>query len=224
MKLSYLTIICIALIAFCTQSCTNMNDLHQKYLDEGEIIYAARIDSVHVFAGRNRLQLEMFIGSQRIDSVRVYWNNYTDSLTIGVKNQTGVINKFINDMPETDYVFNLVSFDKFGNKSLPVEKAGKVYGTNFQNFLLNRVVKKAIIAKGVTTITWSSALDKGLNCDLIYTNTTGAQVTKIVPMSEVSTVLADYASNLTYRTSFLPEATAIDTFYTDYKPVTVTLK
>jgi hypothetical protein len=38
-------------------------------------------------------------------------------------------------------------------------------------------------------------------------------------MSETATVLTDFASGLNYRTLFLPEKMAIDTFYTDFKVI-----
>ncbi len=162
----------------------------------------------------------MFVISQRIESVRIYWNDYKDSVDIAVGNQTGSKIKVLENMEEKGYIFQFVSFDKFGHRSLPFEVTGKVYGSRFQASLTNRVVaSKTALVAGKTTITWSGAVDKGVRCDLTYTSISGVQVTKKVPMNVAKTELLDLASDLKYRTLFLPEATAIDSFYTDYKSI-----
>ena len=218
MKISNLYIICIALLAFFTQSCTKMNDLHQPYLDAGEVIYAAKVDSVASRAGKGRIELEMFILAQRIDKVRIYWNDYKDSVDVQNDNRTDSIATIIGNLAEKGYIFKYVSFDKFGHQSLPFEVTGNVYGDRFQSTLSNRVIKSiTTLNNGKLTIIWSGAVDKGVRCDLVYKNTAGVIVTKKVPMTQTSTILTDMASDLKYQTLFLPEKMAIDTFYTDFK-------
>jgi len=220
MKNKYLYVIIVGIIALIGQSCSKMNDLHQGYLDEGEIIYAAKVDSVASHAGKARIQLEMFIVSQRIDKLRVYWNDKNDSVDVTVGNQIGTKKIMLENLQEKNYIFQLISFDKFGNPSLPFEATGKVYGSNFQSTLTNRVIKsKTAVVSGKTTITWSGTVDKGVRCDLTYLNLDNVSVSKKIPMSELSTVISDFKSDMKYRTLFLPEPTAIDTFYTDYKSI-----
>ena len=55
----------IVLISFLV-SCSDMNDLHQPYLDQGEHIYAAKVDAVVVRPGNERIQLDLFYTAQRI--------------------------------------------------------------------------------------------------------------------------------------------------------------
>ncbi len=218
MRFNNLYIFCIVLLAFFTQSCTKMNDLHAPYLNEGEIIYAARVDSVAPGAGKLRIQLEMFIISQRIETMRIYWNDYKDSIDVPVSQKTGSWKTMLNSMTEKGYIFKYVSIDKYGHRSLPFEVTGNVYGDRFQATLANRVLaSKSTLVNGKITLTWSGAVDKGVRCDLVYKNTAGAIVTKKVPMTQTSTILTDMASDLKYQTLFLPEKMAIDTFYTDFK-------
>lgn len=222
MKISNLYIICIALLAFFTQSCTKMNDLHQPYLDEGEVIYAAKVDSVASRAGKGRIELEMFILAQRIDKVRIYWNDYKDSVDVQNDNRTDSITTIIENLAEKGYIFKYVSFDKFGHQSLPFEVTGNVYGDRFQATLSNRGIKSTPLSiNGETTINWAGAVDKAVRCDLVYINIAGVQVTRKVPMSEVTTEITDFAADLKYRTLFIPEATATDTFYTENVSVDV---
>lgn len=220
MKLSKLYIVCIAVLAFVIQSCSKMNDLHGPYLDEGEIIYAAKVDSVAPGAGKLRLQMTMFIMSQRIETMRIYWNEYKDSLDVAINQKTGTWKTMLNNMAEKGYIFKYVSIDKYGHKSLPFEVTASVYGPMFQAKLSNRVVSsKSTVVAGKVTIKWSGAVDYGVRSDLNYTNLAGAQVTVKVPMTQTATVLTDFASDLKYRTLFLPEKMAIDTFYTDFKVI-----
>ena len=55
----------IVLISFLV-SCSDMNDLHQPYLEQGEHIYAAKVDAVVVRPGNERIQLDLFYTAQRI--------------------------------------------------------------------------------------------------------------------------------------------------------------
>ena len=58
----------IVLISFLV-SCSDMNDLHQPYLDQGEHIYAAKVDAVVVRPGNERIQLDRSIQHNVLKSV-----------------------------------------------------------------------------------------------------------------------------------------------------------
>ena len=221
MKFKYIyALFILVLVTVIVPSCSKMNDLHQPYLDQGEIIYAAKVDSVAPGAGNTRIQLKLFVISQRIETMRIFWNDYKDSANVAIANQTGVKTKMLENMAEKSYIFQFVSLDKFGHRSLPFEVVGKVYGPNFQSTLTNRVIKsQTAVVNGKMTIVWSGAVDKGVRCDLVYTNTLNKQVTRKVPMAETTTVLTDVSREMKYNTLFLPEPTAIDTFYTSFRPV-----
>ena len=72
---------------------------------------------------------------------------------------------------------------------------------------------------GKLTINWLGTVEKSIGCDIEYTNITGGKVKKRVPTTENVTIYTDVARDLKYRTLYLPEKTAIDTFYTVYKSV-----
>ncbi len=207
----------IILISVIVQSCSDTNDLHEKYLNEGEIVYAAKVDSVEKATGRNRILLNILIQSQRIETVRIFWNDYADSADVQIDSQTGIFSKLLEDMEEKTYIFQFVSIDQYGNKSLPFEVDGEVYGDNFQNSISNRVITSANVVNGELSIEWSGAVDYGLYCYLVYKNSEGEEASQIVFMSETETVLTDWGSDLKYNTAFVPKEGAIDTFYTGYK-------
>lgn len=221
MNIKYLQIIFIlALTVAISSSCTKMNALHQKYLDQGEIIYAPKVDSVTPGAGNKRIQLKMFISSQRIETIRIYWNDYKDSVDVMNSSQTGTKIKLLDNLAEKSYIFQFVSLDKYGHRSLSFETVGKVYGPNFQSTLNNRLLKsQTALSDGKITLQWSGSVDKAVRCNLSYINTNNLTVTRKVPMTETTTVLTDVSKDLKYNTIFLPEPSAIDTFYTSFKTI-----
>jgi hypothetical protein len=223
MKLNNVYVICIVLLVFIIQSCSDMNDLHQRYLDAGEIIYAAKVDSVTSGGGRNRIQLEIFIASQRIETVRVFWNDYKDSVDVAIGGKTGIFKQIVDNLVEQSYVFDLVSLDKFGNKSLPFEALGRSYGTTYQNSLLNvSIVSSKWLQNDTLSVTWGAAdISSGaIATDIMYMSTTGdsVKVRNLVSNTDVVNKYPNYKSGTNFytRTIYRPDSAAIDSFYTDY--------
>src|SRR5690606_35148691 len=95
---------------------------------------------------------------------------------------------------------------------------GMVYGRQFQNGILNRLVSEGTLSgAGRLDIVWLGAVEKGVGTEISYRMLDGSNRTSFVPMSSATTVLNDVAGDIKYRTLFLPEATAIDTFYTEWE-------
>ena len=80
---------------------------------------------VHPSMGNGRVKMELFINAQRIEKLRIYWNAYTDSIDFNVGGQVGEFSLMIENLPEREYLFQIVSFDKYGNRSLPFEATGR---------------------------------------------------------------------------------------------------
>jgi hypothetical protein len=207
---------CIAL-----SSCSNMNDLHDKYLQEGEIIYAAKVDSVAVLPGRNRARMSITVRSQRIETVRIYWNDYLDSADVAVNGQVGVFSTVLEGMEENDYIFYMVDFDKYGNKSLPFEASGTVYGDRYASGLSSQRMQTIYYRNDTVTISWIDAPEGTAYSELTYTDGEGLERTLQIPPDAVTSRIGDWASNIQYRTVFRPEAAAIDTFCTEWKNASV---
>jgi hypothetical protein len=202
-------IVCAVLL----YSCSDMNELSDRFLDEGEIIYAYVADSVAAHTGFKRVEIEIFIGTRRVDKVRVYWNNYQDYTDVQVGSQAGVFRTVIEGLEESTYLFHVVSFDSYGNKSLPVEVSGEAVGDNFKALLRNRLVASAVYtADNEVTVKWGSVPNYSIDCELTYTNTANQSVKLSVPVDETVTVIPDWKSGLSYSTRFIPGDGALDTF------------
>ncbi|MDR2382830.1 MAG: DUF4998 domain-containing protein, partial [Prevotellaceae bacterium] len=89
--MKYLYKICIiaVCIVFYFASCDTMNDMHIEYLERGEKIYAAKVDSIAPHIGYNRIEMEVFIYTQRIDRIRFFWNVRSDSADFDIGNKAG---------------------------------------------------------------------------------------------------------------------------------------
>lgn len=216
-----LIIICLILGATLLISCSKMNDLHQPYLDEGEFVYAPKITSVTANPGKNRIQLNLVIASQRVSFVRIFWNDRKDSSEIKIDGKTGVFPKLIENMTEKSYVFQYVSFDIYGNKSLPYESIEKVYGANYELTLVSRNVKtKSKAADGTVSISWSAASVGEIRTEVKYKNPDGEWVDYVVQTSETSLVLKNYGSDLSYWSIYKPTENSLDEFKSVIKPIT----
>lgn len=208
---------CLVIIFLGLQGCSKMNDLHQPYLDEGEYIYAEKVDTVTVGSGDERIQLNLFLSSEDIEVARVFWNNGLDSLDVDIDFQEGVFSQIIDELNEQQYDFKIITIDGFGNKSLPFEIEGNVYGNNYRNTISNRTISTIKANKNnELVINWSETVNPDLLYSTVsYTNQDGEHVVDSVPSTEFRTILENYSSELKYNTGFKPDSTAIDIFYTE---------
>lgn len=205
----------IAILAIGILSCTDMNHLHQPYLDEGETIYAAKVDSVVIKPGNMRLALEVYTPLQRAEGGIVYWNDNQDSLNfvIETKSQGKPQELIISDLEEGTHIFTFILFDAYGHKSLPIEAVGTVYGEDYASTLLNRVLDGMEVTDEGVKLLWRSS-GEGLDVLLTYINKEEKEIEVTVSPEENETLITDAApgGKFTYITYYKPEEDAIDTF------------
>lgn len=225
-KIKSVTYLMISIVLLTVGGCSEMNSLHQPYLDEGEYVYCAKIDSFHVRPGNNREQLDFYFSAQRIVKGVIFWNQKSDSVVVSFPVPSGaVFEVLLPELPEGDYTFELVTYDKFGNISLPMEIIGKVYGNDYTSSLLNRTLEvsteKDEEAEGMKTILkWGDA-ENTYGTLLKYTTINDKEVEMTIPEGEKETILTDNkpGSTFSYSTVYKPTKLAIDLFYAKYKSV-----
>jgi hypothetical protein len=189
-----------------------MNDLGDRFLDKGETVYAAKVDSVAAHTKLRSIEIEVHIKNDRVDTVKVYWNDYKKFANIYAGNRAGVF-KTVIELDENSYLFQVVSVDSYGNSSLPVELSGDVVGDNYMSSIYNRNILDVSYYNKDLIVNWSSAPNTSIYTELQYTDTLGQKRTLKVSNDETVTTLSDWASDLQYRTAFRPNETAIDIFY-----------
>jgi len=202
-------------------ACSKMDD-YKKYGNGKEISYTGKPDSVIAYSGKKRVKLSWLRSADpKVFKTRIYWNNRTDSIDVPLNNANPTsarLSAIVNNLNEGSYNFELFNFDAQGNISVVSRAAGVVYGDVYEKSLLNRAISsfgKQFDLLGTTVLNWAAADPKSLGVELSYDDNTGANQKIFVAPATTTLTLQDYNSNLAinYRTMFLPDSTAIDTFY-----------
>lgn len=211
-------IIILALALSMFVSCDEMNDLHQKYLDEGEVVYIGQADSVTARDGYKRIEVKWEINSDpKITSCRIYWNSRRDSVIVPVDLSTSTPSAIISPLKEGRYNFELVQWGGDGNHSLTTYVSGRVYGDEYRNSLAPQGISE--ISSIVTpsdkdvTIKWAGQ-EKCIGMKMTYTNTSDQLATQMTwTSSGLSTLITDakLGSKFTYESFYHPSENALDT-------------
>lgn len=214
-----LNTILIALCILGFSSCEDFMDIHKKYIEGGEIIYAPKPDTLFFVAGKERIQFNCHTyNAPNVKSVDVYWNDGLDSLIIPVTLGSGYdsISVILDNMQEKSYTFTVRTTDNFGHKSLYLTNFGASYGASYQATLNDRRIKNVSLSDKGGTINWYSAPEGLVRNEIRYIRKDGIQA--IVSMdSEAYTTFcpdAKTGTSFEYRSLYIPEEQAIDTFAT----------
>lgn len=217
----------IILISVIAIRCSDMNDKHNVYMEKGEIIYLGKVDSAKVFGGHNRFLLRYWISDMRVKELKVYWNQKADSLIIPVQNHKPtdsleiIIGSKKNMISEGNHVLQLFCTDGRNVRSIATERAVNVYGDKYIMTLSNRVLSESSFnyLNSEVTLGWYPPYsEKEIGIEISYRSMLNGDEVIVVPTKDVgnqtklSTV--DISYPIFYRTLYLPEPLAIDTFYT----------
>lgn len=228
-RLSVRLVTGFAVILFLLAGCTEMDHTYEEFWKDGERVYPAPADSVKVYPGKNRIGLSWLILSDpKVNRATIYWDNKNDSIEIPIEatGRANAVNVMLNDMEERSYAFTIYTYDEKGNKSIPVNAVGSAYGDLYINSLLTRIVENATFLNDTLIVDWGDAMDEtSMGEEISYLDTMGnSQVIKVSPAVE-STIITDFnfeaGPDITYRSAYLPNTMAIDTFYTEYASVRV---
>ncbi|MDR1224135.1 MAG: hypothetical protein LBL07_14840 [Tannerella sp.] len=203
-------------------SCSDMNELSDRFLSKGETTYATMPDSIAVGAGRERVKFEIYMKTNRVKTTRIYWNNRADSAEIEIGNTDGVFSTIIEGLREQSYLFDLVDIDRYGNTSLPYEVSGRSLGERYESAMINRrIVSINVDKSGSKILEWGN-VDESLDArysEVSYTDVNNREVVLTVPLSESVTYIPDLKLGALpkYRTVYIPDEMALDRFYTPYR-------
>jgi hypothetical protein len=209
-------------------SCSDMMDVHQKYLEGGEKIYAPRVAMFVVHDGKGRAQLQFWLlESPNVRSVDVFWNDHADSLIVPVTPSTGLdsMKVYVPLTEERSYMMYIRTTDIFGNHSLSEMASATSYGAIYESMLSNRSIKKAITSGSVTEIQWYGTADDYVRSEVRYTDVNGEErIVRVLP-NETSTLCPDVKPGSAYahRSLYVP-ANSIDTFYLEWTPIRPPIK
>lgn len=196
---------------------------YEKYIKDGPIVYPGRPDSVQVLAGKERILLKWAVPSDlNITGYKVFWNFGIDSLSVPgrTNGSNDSVILYINNLTQGAYSFTVYAYDKPGHRSVGSQAIGNVYGPIFSSTIFNRPYSaaKKETATSRLLVAWVGLDAKCIGTEWNYTNTDGQPAALFSPLGD-STIITgvDIASPISYRSLFLPENKAIDTFYTTFK-------
>ena len=116
-----------AVVALSLVSCSKMNGLHKPYLEKGETVYAAKVDSVKALVGVNSQVLDIFVPANRVSRGVVRWNLGQDSLEFSLPaSLVSPVRVVVPGLEEGNYTYDIVTYDSYNNKSLAYEVTSNV--------------------------------------------------------------------------------------------------
>jgi hypothetical protein len=184
--------------------------------------YVERADSFHLYSGRNRLLLVGPALADNVAKIKVYWNKRSDSLDIKVDTLLDSIKVPIKNLQEGTYSFEIITMDKDNNSSGKVLIDAKVYGNDYLSNLVSRSLKNLTYRDKSLKLEWENLENiTAIGSDVEYTDANGKDQQLFFQRSEQVSQIANLSEELRgsikYRTAYLPEQKAIDTFYTVYR-------
>lgn len=219
---NYIIISLLGLLAAMTGACDKFTDVHREFIKGGEIVYAPKLDSVSVVAGKNRVSLSMwYYNGHNLKETVVYWNNRQDSLVVdlapfSIRSGLDSIEVIVPGLPENAYSFYLQNTDRNGSRSLLATAFGSVYGSDFQSLIANRRIREVRPQEDGFKVAWLAADETLIFTELKYVDSsTGQEKVVRKPAQTTSTYAISVKDNqFSYRSLYIPEPRAIDTFYT----------
>ena len=203
----------------------NVGD-YEKYLGNAEIVYPGKPQSLTIYQGYNRAQINALMSPDpRVVKMRLYWNSRRDSIDTEITSSDlskyKVVN--INSIPEGVYNFETVTFDAQGRRSVTQTKIGSILGDNYISTLFNRVVKGKIMVENQKAVSWYSETDTTsamVGVHITYKLSNGSNAIIFTKKNKDTTILVNALSggNMTIKTAYIPK-NAIDTFYS--RPETI---
>lgn len=229
-KIKYIIPLIIAVFLM-TISCTDTFEVHDKYLEDGEIIYTSKVDSLETHAGNNRLKITGYLTNGfSINEITVFWNKGENSQTFPytktANQDTDYVELVVDGLEEQSYEFDVYSKDVDGNKSIKITTFGTVYGELYRSNLEARAINSFKYGvDGTATLNFKISGDLTRGTEVEYTNVSGEThvETLAVDASDVLLEQLDVTKPIKYRTFYVPTAakedgteTAIDEFPSDW--------
>src|SRR5699024_6879507 len=172
----------------------------------------------------------LLLSDPKVRSYKVYWDSRKDSLegTVQKTDEVDTVRVMVEDLEEGVHYFEIFMYGKDGTSSVQATAIGHAYGSIYQGALLPRIIRDAQWAPGSAIgLDLTRASEDAVYTEVVYTDkTTGnTSALKIEPGAESDTIRNVKAVNneaeIKYRTVFLPDSTAIDTFYSEYTSMNI---
>lgn len=195
-------------VYFLFPGCSDMNDIHQHYIDREKALYLGMTDSLVALSGEGRVKLKWYVNADpKIEQTVIYWNMRQDSVVktfVRVEKGIQADSIIIDDLPEGTYSFELFNKNARGDRSLYSTVQAISYGENYRATLKNRTVTAMKILAydkerqaSDIEITWGPHIYGILGMKVSYKKRSSGEDTVVfVRADESSTVLPDVGNRL----------------------------
>lgn len=216
-------------------SCSDseMNKIHQEYIDMKEKVYLGKTDSLKFFPGKERAKLTWYLTADpKVSETVIYWNNRQNFVTKKVEKTLAGPEKdsiIIEGLSVGTHLFELVNKSDDGETSLYTEIQGKVYADSYAEIYSPRTVASSTFSSfneethsGSVTLTWNEASEDLLGTLVRYKDfISGQYIEIVVPNESSSTELSNIGNRfgnpddlISISSMVIPDSLSIDTFYT----------
>lgn len=214
-------------LAVAAVSCKKMDDIYKDFVKDGETVYIGKADSAFVRGGYHRAEVVWLLKSDpKVSSYKLFWNNGRDSVSGDVTKTENVdtVRVSLDDMTEGTHHFTIRMYDRHGNTSVPTYVSGSVYGPQYEQTLLDRTYRGMVrVGRTNLEVIWTPAEESAVGIEARYTNRAGEEEIYFISSLLNSSIFSSFPVNgeFQYRTLFMPDELALDTFATDFATVRV---
>lgn len=225
-KYSYYTLMVLVSALFIITSCQDTYTVHEEFIQDKDIVYSNKVDSLVAYAGKSRVKIEGYIyNAFNVKEIIVEWNKgeneqifpYTKS-----SEDNDFLEFFIENLEEKSYIFKVYSVDVNNNRSLKKEVFQDVFGDIYRSRLSARLLTSVSYnnSNGSATVNFAPIGSfKTQATEIKYINSSQEEVTVMIDSDQNSIVLdnIDDLKPLEYRTNYIPTETALDGFASDWE-------
>lgn len=174
--ISYPLALVILVLTMVLAGCSDINKIHQEWLDRGEKIYVGKLDSIIARSGIGKIQLEGDTRYMRTATTcEVRYGDCTDIFNLeDIIGNDGRVRILIEPLEEGSHYFYVTTHDSEGNSSVVTEVFGEVYGDEYRMVQRPKRINRMIPSINNMTIEWSSN-PKTVKLDLEYETVNGIE-------------------------------------------------
>lgn len=190
-----------------------------QFAQGGELRYPGKVSSATYLAGKERLQIQLTLGPDpNVNKVIIYWNLSKEHLIVDIDRSSlkdNTVDVLIENLPENIYNFEIYTYDKFENKSIPTYLVGRTYGNRYLSILNNRpIATYEAVDNGGVKIIWGDSIIYSAGVRMEYTDLEQNKKVVEIPNIVNETILeqVDINKEIEISTLFAPEPNAIDIF------------
>lgn len=193
--------------------------------DEPDEVVIDAPEALAIRSGEERIELEWdYPTDPNVVSYKIFWDNENSSLSGSFSgDDTQDPSVIITDLEERSYKFDVYQYDNEGNSSEKSTAQANVYGEQYRSGLINRPVEEINnLPDDELELIWGDSAGNGfLFAEIKYEDNTGEETIVKSEKEAASEILSNFPSGNGFevRSAFIPEPTAIDTFYTDFQKI-----